>query len=127
MTKDTVLQNSRELTICVTPKRTVNRLEVFTNDIDIVQCKVNGAKLSDYYLKNRRNGKLVTHYISNNDYTEIEMTIPKEKSLELTFYEASNDLLSNPMFTVPERLKNSIPMPFVLNDAILVMKKMTIE
>ena len=127
ITKDTVLQNTRELTICVTPKREVNRLEVFTNDIEVLQCNVNGAQLSDFYLKNRKNGKLVTHYVSNNDYTEIEMVIPTDQSLELTFYEASNDLLSNPLFTVPERPKNSIPMPFILNDAILIMKKLTLE
>ncbi|MEM8927148.1 MAG: M20/M25/M40 family metallo-hydrolase [Bacteroidota bacterium] len=127
VTKDTILQNSRELTICVTPKRAVNRLEVFTNDIDMMECKVNGVELSDYYLKNRRNGKLVTHYISNNDYTEIEMIVPRNKPLEFTFYEASNDLLSNPLFTVPRRPENSIPMPFVLNDAILIIKKLTIE
>ncbi|MEO0573718.1 MAG: hypothetical protein AAF039_18615 [Bacteroidota bacterium] len=92
-----------------------------------MQCKVNGVELSDYYLKNRRKGKLVTHYISNNDYTEIEMIVPKNKPLELSFYEASNDLLSHPLFTVPDRPKNSIPMPFILNDAILMIKKLTIE
>ncbi len=127
ITKDTVLQNYRELTICVTPKRRVHRLEVFTNDIDVIQCKVNGAELSNYYLKNRSKGKLITHYISDNDYTEIEMTLPTNQPLELTFYEASNDLLSNPLFTVPKRPKNSIPMPFILNDAILIIKKLTLE
>jgi len=127
VTKDTTLSDTRKLNICVTPKRMVNRMEVFTNDTAIQQCTVNGVELSDYYLKNRRNGKLVTHYISDNDYTEIEMTIPKGQPLELTFYEASNDLLSNPLFTVPERPANSIPMPFVLNDAILVIKKLRFE
>jgi hypothetical protein len=127
VTRDTTLSNTRELTICVTPKRMVNRMEVFTNNISIQQCTVNGVELSDYYLKNRRNGKLVTHYVSDNDYTEIEMSIPKDQPLELTFYEASNDLLSNPLFTVPERPANSIPMPFVLNDAILVIKKLRFE
>jgi hypothetical protein len=127
VTKDTTLSETRELTICVTPKRKVNRMEVFTNEIAIQRCAVNGVELSAYYLENRRNGKLVTHYISTNDYTEIEMTVPKDRTLELTFYEASNDLLSNPLFTVPERPANSIPMPFVLNDAILVIKKLTFE
>ena len=127
VTRDTVLVDSRQLTICITPNRSINRLEIFTNTITVQQCTVNGAVLSDHYLKNRRNGKLVTHYISDNAYTEIEMTIPKDSPLELTFYEASNDLLTNPLFTVPERPDNSIPMPFVLNDAILVIKKLILE
>jgi len=45
----------------------------------------------------------------------------------LTFYEASNDLLSHPEFTVPPRPVENIPMPFVLNDAILTVKKVTFE
>ncbi|UOY08466.1 M20/M25/M40 family metallo-hydrolase [Muricauda sp. SCSIO 64092] len=127
VTKDTVVADKRQLTVCVTPKRAVNRLEVFTNDIAIHNCAVNGVSLSEYYLQNRRNGKLITHFISNNAYTEIDLTMAKDKTLELSFYEASNDLLINPLFTVPERPKSSIPMPFVLNDAILVIKKMKFE
>lgn len=127
VTKDTTITNTRQLTICVTPKRKVNRLEVFTNDVEIEKCSVNRVNLSEYYLRNRRNGKLVTHYISNNDYTEIELTIPKNIPLELTFYEASNDLLTNSMFTVPKRPIDCIAMPFVLNDAVMVIKKLKID
>lgn len=125
--KDTVVSGTRQLTICFTPMRNINRLEVFTNELPIGSCLVNGIELSEYYLENRRNGKLVTHYVSNNAHTEIELAYPEDESLELTFYEASNDLLSNPLFTVPERPDNSIPMPFVLNDAVMVIKKLTIE
>ena len=127
VTKDTILGNLRHVTVCFTPKRPINRVEIFTNTIDVSSCSVNGVPLSDYYLKHRRNGKLVTHYHSGPEYTEMVMTIPKEDPLELTFYEASNDLLTNPLFTVPNRPKNSIPMPFVLNDAIMVTKKLILE
>jgi hypothetical protein len=78
-------------------------------------------------LENRRYGKLITHYISDNDFTEIELSIPKDEALELKFFEASNDLLTNSLFTVPERPKNSVPMPFVLNDAILVTKTLKFD
>lgn len=127
VTKDTTISGTRHLTICFTPNRPINRLEVFTNDTPIENCMVNGIEVSDYYLKNRRNGKLVTHFVSDNNHTEIEMTYPENETLELTFYEASNDLLSNPLFNVPERPSYSIPMPFVLNDAVMVIKKLAIE
>jgi hypothetical protein len=81
--------------------------------------------LSDYYLTNRKGGRLITHFISNNDFTEIQMSIPKDELLELTLYEASNDLLNNPSFTVPGRPDANIPMPFVLNDAVLLIKTIT--
>lgn len=122
-TLDTIIGDHRKLEICITPQRNTNRLEVFTNDVDIIEAQINKIELSDYYLKNRKNNKLVTHYVSNNDYTELQITIPKESDLELSLYEASNDLLNNPLFTVAPRPEDNIPMPFVLNDAILVSKK----
>jgi hypothetical protein len=105
------------------PQRNTNRLEIFTNEVEIIKASINKIELSDHYLKNRKNRKLVTHYVSNNDYTELQITIPRESTLELSLYEASNDLLNNPLFTVPPRPEDNIPMPFVLNDAILISKK----
>jgi len=122
-TMDSIVGNTRRLEICITPQRNVNRLDIFTNEVEILEANINTIALTPHYLKNRKDSKLVTHYISNNDYTEIQITIPKESLLELTLYEASNDLLSNPLFTVPPRPKDNIPMPFILNDAILVTKK----
>ncbi len=125
--RDTIIGNNRFLDICITPQRNVNRLEVYTNDIPIEKASVNTVDLSDHYLKNRRKGRLLTHYISNNEYTDLQLSIPKDSVLELTLYEASNDLLTNPQFTVPARPESNIPMPFVLNDAILVIKTIRFE
>lgn len=124
--QDTVIGNERILELCVTPKRNVNRLDIYSNPIRLNAAKVNGIILSDSFLENRKR-RLVTHYISNNDYTELQLSLPKDSILELTFYESSNDLLSHKDFTVPERPKNSIPMPFVLNDAIMVTKTLKFE
>lgn len=126
-TWDTIIGNNRILEICITPARKVNRLDVFTNNIPIKKASINNIPLSEYFLENRRTGKLITHYISDNASTEINITIPKDSILKLTLYEASNDLLNNPLFTVPERPKDNIPMPFVLNDAVLVTKTVKFE
>ena len=125
--RDTIIGNLRLLDICITPQRNVNRLEVFTNDLKIHSATVNNVELSDYYLKNRGNRKLVTHYISNNAYTDLQVSIAKDSILELTIYESSNDLLSNALFTIPARPEDNIPMPFVLNDAILVIQTVRFE
>jgi len=124
--KDTVIGNERILELCVTPKRAINRLDVYTNPIKLTSAKVNNMDLSKDFLENREK-RLITHYVSNNDHTELELSFPKDAILELTFYESSNDLLTHSEFTVPERPANSIPMPFVLNDAILVTKTMRFE
>jgi len=125
-TRDTIIGNNRWLDICITPQRQVNRLEIFTQTT-LNSAKVNSIELSEYYLENRRGGKLVTHYVSNNDYTDLQLSIPAGSVLELTIYEASNDLLSNSQFTIPARPEDNIPMPFILNDAILVTKTIRFE
>ncbi|OWW27063.1 peptidase M28 [Zobellia sp. OII3] len=125
--KDTLIGNDRKLILCVTPQRHVNRLDVFTKTTNLKKVKVNQLELSPFYLNQRKSTKLVTHYITDDAYTELEITIPKDSVLELTFYEASNDLLTHPLFEVPERPENSIPMPFVLNDAIITTKTIKFE
>lgn len=124
---DTIINNVRKVHLCITPNRPINRLEVFTNDIAILKADINGIELSEHFLKNRYGGRLITHYISDKNYTDIMLEVPVEQKLELTIYEASNDLLTNGLFTIPKRKENEIPMPFVLNDAILTIQKVKFE
>ncbi|MDF0717663.1 M28 family peptidase [Muricauda sp. 334s03] len=123
---DTIIGPNRVIELCITPKRNVNRLEVFANPMEFSKAKVNRIELSSHFLENR-SSKLVTHYISNNDFTELQLEFPKDSVLELTLYEASNDLMTHPDFSIPERPKKSIPTPFVLNDAILTIKTLRFE
>ena len=126
-TRDTVIGDQRLLEICITPQRPVNRLEVFTNEIVIKGAEINGIPLQDEHLGKRKEGRLFTHYITDNDYTELRLELPKNEKLSLTFFEASNDLLRNSQFSVPPRPEDNIPMPFVLNDAILTIKTVSFE
>ncbi|MCM4167527.1 peptidase M28 [Arenibacter sp. H213] len=125
--KDTISGEDRLLEIIISPQRPINRLEVFTNEIEISKAVINTIPLTDYYLKNRNGNKLITHYVSNNDPTYLQIAIPRQSKLELTLYEASNDLLNHPQFSVPQRPEDNIPTPFVLNDAILITKKIKFE
>ena len=127
VSQDTVIGPERLLTLEITSQRPVNRLEVFTNEMALARARVNGIPLSEHYLKNRRGGKLITHYVSDNDPTRLELAFAAGSALELTIYEASNDLLTNPLFSVPARPEDQIPMPFVLNDAVLVIQTLRFE
>lgn len=125
--RDTVINGVRNLRICMTPQRPINRLEIFRNNAEVLSAEVNGVPLSEYYLKNSKNHRLVTHYISDITYTELDLTLPEFEKLELTVYEASNDLLNNDRFTIPKRPAHLIPMPFVLNDAIVTIQKLKFD
>lgn len=124
---DTVIGGDRRVSLRIEARRNINRLEVFTGDTPLREAVVNGLSLSDYYLEHRRSGKLVTHYVSDNDPTELLLRFPEGSPLELTVYEASNDLLNNPAFSVPPRPDHLLPMPFVLNDAVLLIKSLRFE
>ncbi|MEL4306754.1 M20/M25/M40 family metallo-hydrolase [Joostella sp. CR20] len=124
ITHDSIANNKRYVTLCINPQRAVNRMEITTKNIEFLACSINGVPLSEEYLK-RRGNRLLTHYISNNSYSEINLVFYANEKPVLTIYEASNNLLEHPLFSIPPRPANAIPMPFVLNDAI--MTKKTIE
>jgi len=124
--RDTIIENQRHITICITPQRSIDKLEIFTNNIEIIEASVNNLLLPKNVLKQKeteeKQRRLISYYVNNDSYTELNIVISKEKKLELTLYESSNDLLKNPLFTIPKRPVDNIPKPFVLNDAILVVK-----
>lgn len=130
--RDTVIADRRYLSIGIRPNRRVNRVDVYANDPEILEATVNGAELGEYYLKQRAEKKgssrLLTHFVSNNAPTLLDLVLPAgHRPLEFEVFEASNDLLTHPRFSVPGRPENSIPMPFVLNDAIVLRTTFTIE
>lgn len=119
---DTILNKKRILEIGIFPQRAVNRLDIYTDATPVSEASVNGIELTDFYLKQRKSGRLLTHYISDNDSTMLKLSIPAGAELNLTLYEASNDLLENPLMEIPPRPEDNIPMPFVLNDAVITKK-----
>lgn len=121
-TQDTLIGDKRSITLCITPQRAINRLDIYTNNVPIIAANVNGIPLSSFYLQNRKGPRLLTHFVSANNYTELQLTFPEDNDLELTLYEASNNLLEQAPLRVPRRPDSSIPMPFVLNDAIITTK-----
>jgi len=128
--QDTVNPKGRHLTICITPRRKVNRLELFAgNDFKLISIRTNGQ---DYTLKNNAEGftdwsnqQILSYYVVDKAPLEIEMVVPKGQRVNLTLLEASYDLFDNEWFTVPLRPEGMIPKPFVLNDAIVIKKSVS--
>lgn len=124
--QDTVSGKERILHLSITSKRPVNRLDVFTNPIPVTAASINEIPLSRDFLQNRKE-RLVTHVITDNAPTELRLQFPKDSVMELTLYEASYDLLTHTAFAVPKRPGNSVPMPFVLNDAVVVTQTLRFD
>ncbi|WP_298417331.1 M28 family peptidase [uncultured Kordia sp.] len=118
-TKDTIYNNLRHIDIKISPQRNVNRMEVFSNETKFLSLSINGLTVEKL---NNRWRRLASYYVSDNEPLEMSFTVTPNTKPELILYEASFDLMTNPLFSVPERAKNMMPRPFVLNDAVLVKK-----
>ncbi len=131
--KDTIIGELRHINISISPQRPVNRIELFAKEAVIFKdFNINGVDVykkdqDAYAFENRWRNRLFSFYVSNNDSLNLTFSVPKEQKTIFTLYEASFDLLENVQFTVPKRQDHMIPKPFVLNDAVMMMKTIVIE
>lgn len=131
--KDTVIAGLRHVKLFISPQRHINRMEFFADSTyTFLSFNLNGMKIekpknSISVFGNRKSSKLFSYYVSDEKYLEMEFIIPAEQKTEFTLYSSSNDMLDNSLFYVPERPATMIPKPFVLNDAVIVKKVITLE
>ncbi|AYN66389.1 peptidase M28 [Euzebyella marina] len=125
--KDTIIGEKRIIEVCLTPQRVVNRLDVYLDGADLLTANVNGQELSTYDLPKNSSGRLFTHYLTPDEYTELQLSMAKNQKPKLTFFESSNDLLTNQELNIEERPEHQMPMPFVVNDAIINITTVSYE
>ncbi|GAL88081.1 M28 family peptidase [Jejuia pallidilutea] len=128
---DTVIGASKVVEICITPQRKVHRIEVFADTSYVFNTlKINQLEIEEdgrFKFNSRNTNKLLTYYVQDNTPLELQITIPKTQKTEFLIYEASYDLLDNKLLDVPARYTSMIPKPFVLNDAVIVEKKLKVN
>ena len=124
--RDTVKGNQHLYKIKITPNRSVNRYDIFVNnDIQINNLKANGVQSIDFKsnIASKTAGKLLTYYVVDNLPLELEFSTLNTQNLDLNLVESSFDLLANSLLKMTQRKPGMIPMPFVLNDAIIIKQK----
>lgn len=116
----------------IVPQRPIDRIEIFTDEIfDFKEFTVNGLTargLSDdedplHVFKKRWSRRLLTYYVRERDTLRLEFSVENGNPPDMIMYEASHDLLENDLLKVAPRGENMIPRPFVLNDAVVVKKR----
>ena len=110
----------------ISPNRNVNRYDIFANEKMIFyNLKANGAtalaQKGSLYL--RKGTRLISYYVVDNDPLELQFSIAVNATFDMDLMESSFDLLTNPKFRITKRLPWMMPMPFVLNDAVVIQKK----
>jgi hypothetical protein len=124
--RDTVNGNQHLYKIKITPNRSVNRYDIFVNNnIQINNLKANGVQSIDFKsnIASKTTGKLLTYYVVDNLPLELEFSTLNRQNLDLNLVESSFDLLANSLLKMTQRKPGMIPMPFVLNDAIIIKQK----
>lgn len=125
--RDTIIGNIRSLTILIEPNRDVQRIDVFANEkMEIHHLKANGIKKinQEGSIFKRKGKQLLTYYPKNNKPLELTFQVKENTIIDMEVMTSSFDLLENKIFDISKRPDSFIPMPFVLNDAILVKKKL---
>ncbi|NMH28279.1 M20/M25/M40 family metallo-hydrolase [Flavobacterium silvaticum] len=126
--RDTVIGKYRHLTIRITPKRPVNRYDIFASvKANIYNLKANGVANSSQTgsLYKRDDRKLLSYYVVDNEPLVLQFSTLKTAVLDMELLEASFDLMKHPAFSMRKRANWMMPKPFVLTDAILIRKKIT--
>ncbi|MGI9532215.1 M20/M25/M40 family metallo-hydrolase [Lutimonas sp.] len=125
--RDTLIGSFRSLTISITPKRTVHRMELFNQqDIELQQLKVNDKIVVEDPLQLKEEKRLFQYYFTEkNEELLVEFLLKSDDDPSLVMLEYSFDLLSNPLIKgilpdLKERESWQMPKPFIPNDAILV-------
>ena len=124
--QDSITGSKHYYKIKITPNRPVNRYDVFANENMILyNLKANGATALDQKgsLYKRKGKNLVSYYVVDNEPLELQFSIPVNTVFDMDLMESSFDLVSNPKFRIAKRLPWMMPMPFVLNDAVVIQKR----
>jgi len=131
--RDTIINKRRHVSFKIRPQRAISRYDVYAdNDLEFDDFKMNGvlAYRSETQSKpfhNRRSNRLFTYYVADNEPLDVQMVVPPNQKTKFIIYESSNDLLTNPLFSVPPRPSDMITKPFILNDAVIVKKTIDIN
>ena len=125
--KDTVIGDNRHIKLFISPQRIVNRMDIYADSTNVFHSfKVNGLDIekdeNGNVFSNSPFNRLFEYYVVDDKFLELDFTVPKTQKTILTYYGSSFNLLNNEFFQVPERPKNMIPKPFILNDAVMLKK-----
>ena len=125
--EDKTFNSRRYLKIRITPNRNVNRYDVFINEsVTLFNFRANGVKAigqKGIKYERKKGKKIVSYYVVKNEPLELQFSTDYLKSLNMVLLESSFDLMKNPMFKMYRRQNWMMPTPFVLNDAVVIQKK----
>ena len=133
LNSDTIINDIKKITFTIIPNRNVNQISLYVAEgVEFDFLSFNGQSSPLNYNENSASQKikskeLVRYYVSDKDSLEVSYEVSKDQKVSFTVMEYSYDLLDHPQFKINNRAENMMPKPFVVTDAIIVKKKITID
>jgi hypothetical protein len=124
--QDIIIDGIRNIELTIQPQREINRIELLaTKDIEFESFSINNVPLGkNKLIFTDENNRIITYYFTKPDENiKLQFTFDPDFIPEIMIYEASYDLIGNKNLDITERPKGLIPMPFILNDCVVVVKK----
>lgn len=130
--KDSIIDDLRHLNFTISPKRPVNKIELYSpENTTFSYLEFNGKEADtsqdNLIYRGTQNLALVHYFISNRDSLHVKLTVDKSIPVNFRVLEYGFDLLDHPQFDISERPDNTMPKPFVLTDAIVVKHTLSID
>ncbi len=125
--QDVIINGLHNIEMIITPQRKVNRIDiVVTNDVEFGLISINGVKYSKNNLTyTDDNKKIISYYFTDKDESmRFRFSYYPEFKPEILMYEISYDLIGDERFGISPRPKWLIPQPFIINDAVVNIKKL---
>ena len=119
----------RTISLIIKPQRNINKIELIAKEAITfntigVQDVFLDKKNPDAVLKVNK-GTILSYFMAKNDsILKVDFTIEKSITPNINIIESSFDLLDNPLFNITPRTNIMMPMPFVMNDAIITLQKL---
>ena len=133
LNSDTIINDIKKRTFTIIPNRNVNQISLYVAEgVEFDFLSFNGQSSPLNYNENSASQKikskeLVRYYVSDKDSLEVSYEVSKDQKVSFTVMEYSYDLLDHPQFKINNRAENMMPKPFVVTDAIIVKKKITVD
>ncbi|MCD6543500.1 MAG: M28 family peptidase [Flavobacteriaceae bacterium] len=136
--EDSIIDSVRKIHMKISPQRKVSKLELISrNTLHFKGFAINGEILSrknneKYIFTTEKRKHVLTYYFTENEEVlDIKMIFPKDENPVFVIWETSYDLYDNPKIKglkpkIDPRSESMMTMPFVLNDAVVIKKEITL-
>ena len=125
--QDITIDGIRNMELTIQPQREISRIELLvTKDVQFESFSINNVPLNkNKLIFTEDNNRIITYYFTRpNESMKLRFTFDPDFVPEIMLYAASYFLIGNKDFGIKERPNGFIPMPFILNDCIVVVKKL---